>query len=124
MVEGDRPRRRAISRIDRRAHNPREISSRSVILSAKRDRQRTRGAIPPFFRTAARRVLSLLPMALAIVATVSPPFQRRHSSAFSRAVIQRPMLMCNPPRRYVIRIVLHRPLESTPEFSAKRPLPD
>ena len=47
-VDGDRPSRTAIERIDSLAAIPLEISSRSTRVSARDDRQRDCGRMPPY----------------------------------------------------------------------------
>src|SRR5262245_51921964 len=87
MVDGARPRLRAICLSDQPTAMPREISSRSSNLSAATALRRGAGAIPPWSVTSLRTpVLFLRSRARETAATLSPFLQRSHNSAFCSAV--------------------------------------
>src|SRR5882672_2523987 len=89
MVDGARPRLRAICLSDRPTAMPREISSRSSNLSAATALRRGAGTIPPWSVTILRTpVLFLRSSTREIAATLSPFLQRSHNSAFCSAVNQ------------------------------------
>ena len=81
-VDGALPIVIAIWRIDALTARPREISSRSARFSAKRERQRVKGAIPPLEATTPCTHPACLPKARPISLKDCPFFHLRHSSAF------------------------------------------
>jgi len=81
-VEGDRPIPAAIWRIEVSAAMPREISSRSASVSARRERRRVAGTMPPFDDTTPCTDPACLPSARPMSLKDCPAFHRCHSSAF------------------------------------------
>src|SRR5665213_567048 len=81
-VEGALPIMIAICRIDALAAMPREISSRSARLSARRERQRAAGAIPPVEEITPCTDPACLPKARPISLKDCPFFHLLHNSAF------------------------------------------
>jgi hypothetical protein len=80
-VDGARASILAIARTDWPSTMPREISSRSAIVSARRDRRRAGGTIPPLGLKCAKMQEDGLPKARPIDFRPSPFFQRSQSSA-------------------------------------------
>jgi hypothetical protein len=85
-VDAGRPSMRAIERSDRPAARLREISSRSVKVSASRDRRRAGGLIPPLGERWLKTHELGLPITRPIALSPSPLRQRSHSSALCAAV--------------------------------------
>src|SRR5262249_32201015 len=79
-VDGARPSFRLIARSDSPDVRCLEISSRSLGVSAKRDRRRKRGGMPPSAATAVWITLGARRRPCAICRTDSPRRQRTHSS--------------------------------------------
>src|SRR5579864_8908328 len=77
--------RLAISRMDQPEAIPREMSSRSARVSARRDRRRAMGAIPPRGNNKERMQLCSLPKARPISCSDCPAFHRLQTSHFSVA---------------------------------------
>jgi hypothetical protein len=65
-VDGDLSIASAIWRIDAPVSMPREISSRSIIVRASRERRRVAGAMPPLRATTPKIDAACLPKALPI----------------------------------------------------------
>jgi len=81
--DGARPIRSAIDRNDSQALRPRDISSRSVIVSDRRLRRRSTGAMPPLARNTPKTEPACLPRHRPISLSECPHFHRRQSSRFS-----------------------------------------
>ena len=98
-VETARFIRLAVSRIDEPEAIPREISSRSARVRARRDRRRAAGRIPPRGNNTDRMQLCSLPKARPISCGDCPAFQRSQTSPFSIAESPNrfPGLMPTPP---------------------------
>src|SRR6266849_1259004 len=75
-VEAARSKRLAISRIDEPEAIPREMSSRSARVRARRERQRAAGGIPPRGNNKQRMEVCGLPKARPISCNDCPDFQR------------------------------------------------
>jgi hypothetical protein len=84
-VEAARSRCLAISRIDEPDAIPREMSSRSGRVRARRERRRTAGGIPPRGNNKQRMEVCGLSKARPISCSVSPAFHRLQISLFSIA---------------------------------------
>src|SRR5271163_490881 len=97
--EAARSRPRAISRIEEPEAIPRERSSRSATVSAKRERRRSAGEIPPRGNNTARMQLCGLSKARPISCNDCPAFQRLQTLRFSIAESPNliPRLMPTPP---------------------------
>jgi hypothetical protein len=76
---------RWLSRIDEPEAIPREMSSRSAKVSARTERRRAAGAIPPLGNNTQRMQLCGLPQARPISCNDSPAFHRLQTSALCAA---------------------------------------
>src|SRR5258706_7889296 len=85
-VDGARPNAKAIERTDRLATMPRENSSRSANVTAKRDRRRDGGLIPPLTERWLKMQDDGLPRTRPMAFRPSALFQRSQSSALWPAV--------------------------------------
>ena len=83
---GARPSARAMVRIDRPAITPPEISSRSGSFSAKTERRRAEGRMPPVLDRMPPTVEWLRSNSAAIACSDSPCRQRSHIKALSVSV--------------------------------------
>jgi hypothetical protein len=100
IVDGARRNAAAIVRRERPATRPLEISSRSASVSARAERRRAAGLIPPLGLMCAKMLDEVLPNTRPMDFRPSPFFQRSHSSALCAAV--------NPMRRY-LRLMIAAP---------------
>ncbi|OEZ57741.1 hypothetical protein DUGA6_43810 [Duganella sp. HH105] len=82
MVDGARPMRAAIARIDTPATTARETSSRSVNVNANLERCLGGGRMPPVSARIGWIDEWFLSNSWAIICSESPCFQRSHISAF------------------------------------------
>src|SRR5690242_18888655 len=113
-VEVARLRSLAISPIYEPEAIPREISSRSARVRARRDRRRAAGLIPPRGNNTERMQLCSLPKARPISCSDCPAFQRFQTSSFSLAESPNRLpglISTPPPDSRFISVVLHRPIE-------------
>ncbi len=114
MVDGARTRSAAIERIDSPATKARDTSSRSANVSARCDRQRCAGCMPPV--SARMRITDewFRSNNWAICWRDSPFFQRSHIWAFwlSEYKIRGLRFICNTPSAHAGFSVLHRSVES------------
>src|SRR5689334_22542297 len=93
---------------------PREISSRSLIVRASRERRRKAGAMPPLRATTPKIEAACLPKALPISLSDSPFFHRSQSSAFRSADNPgRPICAMHTSRSLLDQVVLRRSIEPT-----------
>jgi hypothetical protein len=98
MLDGARWSRPAILRSEAPSARPREISSRSVIVSTRAERRRTAGTYPPLEATTPWIEPGCLPSARPISLSDSPAFQRDHSSRFCSGLNPgRPRCAIRPP---------------------------
>jgi len=119
-VDGDLWIATAIWRIVAPAAMPREISSRSLIVRASRERRRVAGAMPPLRTTTPKIEAACLPKALPISLNDWPFFHRSHSSAFrSGDNPGRPLCAIHTSRSVLDQMVLRRPIEPTVAFFAR-----
>ena len=89
-VDGARRSWRLICRTDVPLARPREMASRSGSVSARRERWRAAGGIPPVRATSYRTTLAIRPSARPMAFSDSPCRHRRHSSVFCAAVKRGP----------------------------------
>lgn len=105
-VEAALPRSRAISRIDRPAESPLEISSRSAARSACGARWRARGANPPSRLKTCKTLTARRFKPLAICESVNPAFQALHTAR--RSALLNLLDMQHLPDRFISKVLLPR----------------
>ena len=117
-VEAALPRSRAMSRIDRPADSPLEISSRSAARSACGARRRVRGANPPSRLKTLRTLTGLRFRCSATCESVNPSFQARHSATRS-SVPNSLRTMQHLPKRIEPKVLQRRVYVTQDPFSGR-----